>query len=115
MSPHSPIFDEYERRTDERDQARADLAAVEARNAAALALHKPYYGPPDGPHTLHTVLVYCQDHDGCDGTSDESCDGAEDGHELPACIECQGYSHEHQIETFPLWPCPTARALGGTP
>lgn len=97
------------------EQARHMFAEVEAQNAKALALHMPHYEGLDGRRHDHTVIVYCADYARCDGNADIECSAAvDDGHELLACVECEGVGEDGE-PTYKLWPCRTARALGGEP
>ncbi len=98
----------------ERDRARDLAAALEAQNAAALALHKPQVVMPSGGRYEHTVRVECGE-GVCDGTYEQPCAESDDGeHELPACWECRQVTEDGDAAS-PLWPCPTARALGVEP
>ena len=90
-------------------QARADLAAAQAREARVRALHRPRQNTSGLPDACPDCLggIHAADPDaarpcGCWGLSTPVCGVCSD----PSAVTGRRYAIQ--------WPCPTDRALDGT-
>lgn len=109
------LADHVEAVTAERDRARDLAAALEAQNAAVLALHREYkiYEECSHRHTAKDVET------GMAVDIENVGITCEEGHAYSICWGCCAGEGEGQTEQCVsvhdlthCWPCPTARALG---
>jgi hypothetical protein len=119
LSAHGPskcvTVDDANRVLAQEGASLADRLTAADRDAAALtrvaALHRPWY-EVSGVQYEHAVLVPCYEFADCDGDFEHDCPASDgDGHEVPACAECQWTDGD--LTGYQRWPCATRRALDG--